>query len=138
MATTMLSQGVCYLVTLTAIVFAINGASVNPTNMDDPEMKGTHDLAINETNYDNLTNLTDFSPLLTVNGKNLTEESVIPPPIDLSSVTLTGRWNNFTLFWKATPVEHGQVFYEILFSYSGTEVTMVSGAFLSQKMSFIH
>ena len=46
---------------------------------------------------------------------------VIPERIRLETLTLKGEWYNFTLTWDPTPVQHGNVTYQVIFSYDGSE-----------------
>ncbi len=46
---------------------------------------------------------------------------VVPEPIRLQSLRLQGEWHNFSLTWDATPVQHGNVTYQLICSYDGSE-----------------
>ncbi len=45
---------------------------------------------------------------------------VIPDQINAASLSMEGEWSKFTLSWDATPVQHGQVTYQLMFSYAGS------------------
>ncbi|ELU14561.1 hypothetical protein CAPTEDRAFT_210985 [Capitella teleta] len=42
--------------------------------------------------------------------------TVVPPPVNMSSLTVTGPWNGFLLSWAPSTVDYGEVTYKIRIS----------------------
>jgi hypothetical protein len=38
---------------------------------------------------------------------------VVPPPVDLSTLEVSGPWNRFNVSWAPSAVDYGDVFYKV-------------------------